>query len=163
MKMRVTSILAFALLSVSILSYGVNNSAFAANSFITASVDSEIIGNGGTIELSGSIEDYDATAGHGLTFIITSPDNNIVGIGQISVKSDGSFEKSIVAGGPLWKLAGDYTVDFNFGPTSGDVTINYVGGEQVVSQPDPEPEPEPEPEPVEPTPEPEPEPVEPTP
>ncbi|MFQ5476895.1 MAG: CFI-box-CTERM domain-containing protein, partial [Nitrosopumilus sp.] len=39
-----------------------------------------------------------------------------------------------------------------------EVSINYVGGEQVVSTPEPEPEPTPEPEP-EPTPEPEPEPT----
>ncbi|MFQ5782065.1 MAG: CFI-box-CTERM domain-containing protein [Nitrosopumilus sp.] len=157
MKMRLAGYLAFALLSVSILSYGVNGSVFAANSFITASSDVEIIGNGGTVVLSGTIEDYDSTAGHGLTYIIKSPDNNIVGIGQVTVSSDGSFEKSFVAGGPLWKLAGDYIVEFNYGPASGDVTINYVGGEQVVSTP-PEPEPTPEPEP-EPTPEPEPEPT----
>ena len=137
MKMRLMGFLAFALLSISILSYGVSGVAFGANSFITISSDNEIIGNGGTVILSGNIEDYDSTAGHGLTYLIKSPDNNIVGIGQVTVKSDGTFEKTFVAGGPLWKLAGDYVVDFNYGPTSGDVTINYVGGEAVISTPPP--------------------------
>ena len=98
MKMRLTGSLAFALLAVSILSYGMSGVAFAANAFVNVSSDAEVIGNGGTVTLSGSIQDYDATAGHGLTYVITSPDNNIVGIGQVTLSSDGSFEKSFVAG-----------------------------------------------------------------
>ena len=77
--------------------------------------------------------------GHGLTYLITSPDNKIVGIGQITPNSDGSFEKSIVTGGNLWKLAGDYTAKFHYGANSGEIIINYVGGEQVVSTPPPPP------------------------
>jgi len=162
MKMRLTGFLAFALLSISILSYGVNTSVFAENSFINVSTDLDIIANGGIVVLSGNIENYDSSAGHGLTFLITSPDNNIVRIGQITPNSDGSFTKSIVAGGPLWKLAGDYTVEFNYGATSGEAIINYVGGEEVVTQPEPKDEPEPttpKPTTPEPGPEPEPEPT----
>ncbi|MBL7015718.1 MAG: hypothetical protein ISR79_05050, partial [Nitrosopumilus sp.] len=70
--------------------------------------------------------------------------------------------KSIVVGGPLWKLSGDYLVEFNYGADSSEVSVNYVGGEQVISgQPEPTvpeptvPEPTvPEPEPTVPEPEP---------
>jgi hypothetical protein len=96
MKMRVTGFLAFALLSISILSYGVNGSVFADSHNIpplSVSTDLEIYANGGNVIISGNIKNYDSSSGHGLTFLITSPDNNIVTIGQITPSSDGSFQK----------------------------------------------------------------------
>jgi len=171
MKMRLSAFLAFALLSISILSYGVSGSVFADSHNIpplSVSTDLELYGNGATVVISGNIKNYDSSSGHGLTFLIKSPDNNIVTIGQLTPSSDGSFEKTLVAGGPLWKLAGDYIVEFHYGAETGETIINYVGGEQVISTPEPTapepeptaPEPEPtapEPEPTAPEPEPEPE------
>ncbi len=170
MKMRLTAFLAFALLSISILSYGVSGAAFAAtdpNPALTVSSDLDIYSNGASVKITGTIGDYDSSSGNGLTLIIKSPDNNIVGIDQISISSDGSFAKNYVAGGPLWKLNGDYVYEFKYGADTSSIAVNYVGGKAVITSPEPEPEPEPEPTPEpepepEPTPEPEPEP-EPTP
>ena len=166
MKMRLTGFLAFALLSISILSYGISGAAFATsdpNPALPVSTDIEIASNGAAVKISGTIPDYDTSSGKGLTFLVVSPDNAIVQIGQVTPSSDGSFEKSFVAGGPLWKLNGDYTVKLQYGADKSEVSVNYVGGEQVISgqpEPTPEPEPEPTPEPEpEPTPEPEPEPT----
>ena len=36
-----------------------------------------------------------------VTFILKSPENNLVTIGQFNPKSDGSFERTFVAGGPV--------------------------------------------------------------
>ncbi len=157
--MRLSGFLAFAVLSISILSYGVSGSVFATEHNIPpvfVEVDSAIIGNGGTVTISGMIKNYDSSTGKALTFIVKSPDNNIVTIGQLIPNSDGSFEKSIVAGGPLWKLSGDYVIDFHYGADKGEIIINYVGGEFVGSIPEPEPTaPEPTaPEPTAPEPEP---------
>jgi hypothetical protein len=164
--MRLTGFLAFALLSISILSYGVSGAAFATsdpNPALPISTDTEIYSNGATVTISGNIQDYDSSSGKGLTYLIISPDNNIVGIGQLTPKSGGSFEKSFVAGGPLWKLNGDYTVKFQYGADKSEVTVNYVGGEAVISKPVEPVEPTVPVEPVEPTVPVEPvEPVEPT-
>ena len=147
--MRLTGFLAFALLSISILSYGFSDVAFATsdpNPALPVSTDLDIASNGASVKISGTIPDYDSSSGKGLTFIVTSPDNNIVYIGQLTPSSDGSFEKTIVAGGPLWKLAGDYNVKLQYGADKSTVSINYVGGEQVVStQPEPPVVTEPEP------------------
>jgi len=171
--MKLIGFIAFTLLSISILSYGVSGVAFATsdpNPALPVSTDIEIVSNGASVTISGSIKDYDSSSGHGLTLVILSPDNNIVGIDQIIINSDGSFEEKYVAGGPLWKNNGDYVYELKYSADTSKVTVNYVGGEQVISgQPEPEPTPEPEPEPTpepepEPTPEPEPEPEpEPTP
>ena len=144
--MRLTGFLAFALLSISILSYGVSGAAFATsdpNPALPISTDTEIYTNGAAVTISGNIGDYDSSSGKGLTFLITSPDNNIVTIGQLTPNSDGSFTKSFIAGGPLWKNNGDYNVEFHYGADSSKVSINYVGGKAVISTPEPTPEPEP--------------------
>ncbi len=152
--MRLIGFLAFALLSISILSYGVNGAAFATsdpNPALPISTDTEIYTNGASVTISGNIKDYDSSSGKGLTYLIISPDNNIVGIGQLTPNSDGSFEKGFVAGGPLWKLNGDYTVKFQYGADKSEVTVNYVGGKAVISKPAEPVEPTVPVEPVEPT------------
>jgi len=149
MKMKFMGSLAFALLAVSILSYGVSDSAFATtdpNPALTISSDSEIYSNGSVVTVSGTIGDYDALslAASDVMAIVKTPDGtNFVTIIQESPSSDGSFEFSFVAGGPLWKVNGDYIIDVKYGADKSKITINYVGGEQVVSTPEPEPEPEP--------------------
>ena len=168
MKMKLVAFLAFALLSISILSYGVNGSVFAESHNIppiSASTELPTYENGDTVVVSGDIRDYDSVlhAGQDITFVIKSPTNNLVTIGQITPSSDGSFQVDFTAGGNLWKSNGDYVIEFHFGANSGETTIVYTGG--VLKEPTPEPEPEPTPEPEpEPIPEPEPEPTpEPTP
>ena len=152
MKMRLTGFLAFAVLSISILSYGVSGSVFADSHNVppvTISLDSDIIGNGGIVTVSGNIKNYDPlsfTAG-AITYLITSPDNNIVGIGQLAPRSDGSYEFAFTAGGNLWKLNGDYTIQVRYGADTSDITVNYVGGEFVGSEPPPPPPVDKEPEP----------------
>ncbi len=174
MKMRLSGFLALAVFSLWILAYGVCGSVFAGShdigavpNLLSLSTDSELIANGGIVTISGSIQNYDSssqTAG-AITYVIINPEGTSrVGIGQLVPTSDGSYEFNFVAGGPLWKLSGDYTVEVKYGANTNKITINYVGGEQVISTPEPEPTaPEPEPttpvpEPTTPDPEPEPEP-----
>ena len=138
-------LLAFVLLSLSILSYGMSSTVFATsdpNPALSVSSNLEIYSNGASVKISGKIKDYDPSSGKGLTFLVLSPDNNIVQIGQLSlkeIKSDGSFEKSLVAGGSYWKVNGDYTIELHYGSDKSKITVNYVGGEQVVTKPPPPP------------------------
>ena len=106
---------------------------------VSVETDASSYENGDIIVLSGKINGYDSTNVHLLSYTITSPENNITNIGQISLKSDGTFSDMMIAGGPLWKLTGDYTIKITYGPTYDTVKINYLGG--VVHSPTPEPEP----------------------
>jgi len=176
MKMRLSGFLAFAVLSISILSYGVNGSAFAGSHDIGAvpnplsvSADLEIYSNGSNVIVSGNLKDYDPSSqsAGAVTYKVISPDGNLVTIGQLIPNSDGTFQFSFIAGGNLFKSNGDYIIETKYGANTNELTINYVGGEQVISEPEPTPteptEPEPtEPEPTEPEPT-EPEPTEPEP
>jgi len=134
MKMKFIAFLAFALLSISILSYGVNGSVFADSHNIppiSASTELPTYGNGGKVVVSGDIRDYDSVlhAGQDITFVIKSPTNNLVTIGQITPSSDGSFQVDFTVGGILWKSSGDYIIEFHFGANSGETTIIYTGGD----------------------------------
>ncbi len=128
MKMRFTGFIIFGLLTISLLSYGASSPAFAANSYITATSDLDEVPNGATFTISGMIVDYDPS-GHDLGYIITTPDEGFADIGQLTPDSDGEFTITINAGGSLWKTSGDYIVKFKYGAASGEVIINYVGGE----------------------------------
>ncbi len=65
MKMRLTGFLAFALLSISILSYGINDSVFATsdpNPALPISSELEIYSNGARVIVSGNVNNYDSSA-----------------------------------------------------------------------------------------------------
>ncbi len=144
MKMRLAGFLALLLLSISILSYGFNGTVFADSHNIppiSAKTELPSYENGDRVELNGSIRDYDSDidSGKALTFVIKSPDGNLVTIGQLTPKSDGSFMQSFVAGGPLWKMSGDYIIEFHFGPQDGQAKIVYTGGEFEAPPPEQKP------------------------
>jgi len=100
--------------------------------------------NGDMIMITGHVINYNNYNVEKLTFIIKSTDNNIVSTGQLFPSNNGSFEKSLVAGGPLWKLTGYYVIEFHYGADSGETTFLYTGGEQVITTPVPEPIPKPQ-------------------
>ena len=158
MKMRLTWFLAFALLSISILSYGVNGSVFADEHNIPPlfiESDTTIYANGSQVTITGVIKNYDSSSLYAgaVTYTVISPNGNLVTIGQLIPNSDGTFEFSFTAGGNLFKSNGDYIIEAKYGGNTNEITINYVGGELVITT-EPKPEPEPEPE-LEPEPEPE--------
>jgi len=130
MKMRFKSFLAFALLSISILSYGVSGSVFATsdpNPALSVSSDTEVYSNGANVTISGNIKDYDSSSesAGAITYVVLTPDEKSrVGIGQLVPNSDGSFQFNFVAGGPLWKINGDHIIDLRYGADKSQITIN---------------------------------------
>ncbi len=155
--MRLSGFLAFTLLSISILSYGVSGAAFATidpNPALPISSDNELYANGASVTVSGTVKNYDSSSlfAGAVTYIVLSPTDSFVKIGQLIPNSDGSFNFDFIAGGPLWKTNGDYKIQVKYGPDDSEIMVNYVGGEQVISDKPVEPvEPTLPVEPVEPT------------
>ena len=151
MKMRLAGFLMFAILSVSILSYGFNSSVFADSHNIppiSATTELPSYENGDRVLVDGSIRDYDPDihSNTALTYRITDSTGNIVTIGQILPNSDGFFSFNFVAGGFLFKESGDYTIQLFFGAIKGETTLLYLGGEfEVPPPPGPTTEPGPSP------------------
>ena len=169
MKIVVSSI--FLLLAFSILSFGMPTFANAQSNLppLSVSTDFPAYAENSEIIISGlvkesSLSEYEQP----ITLMIVNSDGNIVKIAQLSLTSNNDFSTTLVAGGPLWKSGGEYTVKVNYGAQKAETTFNYAGlsapsePEPVVEEPvviveEPEPvveepvviiEPEPEPEPL---------------
>ena len=148
MKMKLMGFLAFALLSISILSYGLTGSAYAQTEGLPLSVSSELpsYANGDTIVISGMIKTLAAYT-QSVTIVVVSPDGNIVTIAQVIPNTDGSFSTTVKAGGTM-SVNGDYEIRAQYGAQKITNTFIYTGGSgttPVVVEPEPvvvEPEPE---------------------
>ena len=174
--MRVLGISSIFLLTACILSSGLAG-AFAAEGSqeVPLSVETDYPGysDGTEVNISGKVRDSSLLKQiTPVVLMVLNPDGGIVSIAQVDLDSNNKYSVSMVAGGPLWKASGEYTVKAQYGAQKGDTTFTFSGN--VVGTPEPvvieEPEPvvieEPEPvvieEPVviaEPEPEPEPEPM----
>ena len=139
MKIVASSI--FLLLAFSILSFGMPTFANAQSTVPPLSVstdfpayaeNSEIIISG--IVKESSLSDYEQP----ITLMIVNSDGNIVKIAQLSLTSNNDFSTTLVAGGPLWKSGGEYTVKVNYGAQKAETTFNYAG---ITAPSEPEPEP----------------------
>ena len=138
--MKRREFLIVALLSVSIMSYGFNGQAFADTHNVpplSASAELPSYDNRDRVVINGQIKDFDSEddSGKAITLTITSPDGNRVGFGQLTPASDGSFSYSFVAGGPLWKVNGDYIVKLNFGSMSSTVNVLFTGADTAPPPP----------------------------
>ena len=161
------------LLAFSILSFGMPAFASAQSSLppLSVSTDFPAYAENSEIIISGlvkesSLSEYEQP----ITLMIVNSDGNIVKIAQLSLTSNNDFSTTLVAGGPLWKSGGEYTVKVNYGAQKAETTFNYAGLSAtsepepvveepvvIVEEPEPvveepvviiEPEPEPEPEPL---------------
>ena len=154
--MKITVYSAILLLSFSILSFGMPNLANAQSSDPPLSIETDYPGyaENSEIVVTGKVKDSSLTDyPQDITLMIVSPDGNIVKIDQLTLNSNNEFYTTLVAGGPLWKAGGDYTIKANYGAQKAETTFNYAGGSGEISSPPPPP-PEPVPEPVAPEPEP---------
>ena len=124
-------ILLFAL-SIVILSqsYGF---AYGAEDIVSVATDSSSYKTGEMIKISGSVSDYDEGDPYknfDVTLRLIAPNNNIINFSQNSLDSDGSYSVFIPAGGPLWKIGGEYTVSASQGSDkNASTTFTFIFSE----------------------------------
>ena len=149
--MKIAASGAILLLSFSILSFGMPNLANAQTTELPLSVETDFPGyaENSEIIITGKVKESTlAEYPQPVTLMIVSPDGNIVKIDQLNLNSSNEFSTTLVAGGPLWKAGGDYTVKANYGAQKAEISFNYAGGSGEISAPPPVPEPTPVPEPI---------------
>ena len=148
--MKIVASSAVLLLMISIVSFGMPTSVNAQSTEfpLTVSTDYPGYAENGEIIISGQVKESSLSEyPTPVTLMVVSPDDNIVTIKQLTLDSNNEFTTTIVAGGPLWKAGGDYTVKANYGAQKAETTFNYAGGSGSIAAPPP-PEPTPVPEPV---------------
>ena len=97
---------------------------------LTIGIDSSSYTTGETINIAGSVSDYDESdpfKNFDVTLRVIASNNNIISISQIPLDSDGSYSTSVLAGGPLWSVDGDYAIHASHGPDkSASMTFAFV-------------------------------------
>ena len=100
---------------------------------ITIETDSSSYKTGDIVHVYGSVSDYneeDPYKNFDVALRVIASNNNIISISQIPLDDGGSYSTSILAGGPLWKLDGDYTISASHGSDrSASVTFAFVNSE----------------------------------
>ena len=100
---------------------------------ITIETDSSSYKTGDIIHVYGSVSDYneeDPYKNFDVALRVIASNNNIISISQIPLDDGGSYSTSILAGGPLWKFDGDYTISASHGSDrSASVTFAFVNSE----------------------------------
>jgi len=127
-----------AVLTFSLLSYGISGAAYAAAEPLSVTTNKEFYVEGGTITISGFVKNFDASDPQkrmDVTIVITAPNGNLVTVLQISPSSDGNYSDSFTAGGMI-SAEGDYTVKAKWGAQSNQIVFKYGGssGAPVVEE-----------------------------
>jgi len=118
-----------AVLTLSLLSYGISDAAFAAIEPISVNTNKEFYTEGLTIEISGLVKDFDTSdemRSMDVTIMILAPNGNLVTVAQVTPSSDGNYFTSLVAGGKI-SVEGDYTVKAQWGAQKNQTEFKYGG------------------------------------
>nr|AIF21997.1 hypothetical protein [uncultured marine thaumarchaeote SAT1000_07_E02] len=122
-----------ATLTLSLLSYGISDAAFAAVEPISVTTNKEFYSEGATITISGFVKDFDTSddmRSMDVTIMVIAPNGNLVTVAQVSPGSDGNYSTTMVAGGMV-NVEGDYTVKAKWGAQANQTEFKYGGSSGV--------------------------------
>jgi len=147
--MRVAGLLAFLLLAVTVLSYGMVPISHAQSSDPSDMVlptaeyglvtSATLYANGQQVMVEGTIPNYaDQSLKHPVTARVMYLDDSndkvnaqLLWFGQVMPSEDGSFSFSFKAGGPLWKFNGVYYIVAYYGGNNRDVaSFDFTGANE---------------------------------
>jgi len=121
---------AYALAVVLISSIGITIPAFGDQHNvppISIQTDSDFYDQGDTIVVTGLVKKPEG--GIPITLRILDANSKLIQIDQFTPATDGSFSKTYVATGPLWKAEGNYTIIAQYGAAQKvDTTFLFSGG-----------------------------------
>ena len=118
-----------AVFTLSLLSYGISGTAFAATEPLSVTTNKEFYTEGATITISGFVKDFDSSdvmRSGDVTIIVISPNGNLVTVAQVSPSSDGNYSTTMVAGGMI-NVEGDYTIKAKWGAQANQTEFKYGG------------------------------------
>jgi len=134
-----------AILTLSLLSYGVSGAAFAAVEPLSVTTNKGFYTEGATITISGFVKDFDTSddmRSMDVTLMVLAPNGNLVTVAQVSPDSDGNYSTTMVAGGMI-NVEGDYTVKAKWGAQANQTEFKYGGSSGASPAVDETPEEEP--------------------
>ena len=123
--MKVSGFLAFAILSISILSFGLTGAVNAQSVLpLSVSTDSSSYTTGSSIVISGFVKTLSEFE-QPVTVMVVSPDGNIVTIQQILPDSLGNYSTTVTAGGTM-NSNGEYEIRAQYGVNQITSTFDFT-------------------------------------
>ena len=126
MKMKVSGFLAFTLLSISILSFGLTGAVNAQIGLpVSVEIDSSSYTTGDSITVSGFIKNL-AENQQDVIIIVSNPIGNFVNINQISHDDQGNYSMTFTSGGPYMSSSGEYQIQASYGAQKITSTFSFT-------------------------------------
>ena len=125
-----------ALLAIAILA-GTASQALADNhniAPITVETNAAFYEDGDVVTISGIIKEVDPDFLCGVTIQVWGPTNNLIRVAQVSPVAGGEYEYSFPAGGPNWKVSGDYTISIRCNTDVVSTVVSYTVPEPVTCE-----------------------------
>ena len=143
LKMKLSGFLAFTLLSISILSFGLTGAVNAQENLpLSVNTDASAYTTGNSITVSGNVK----TLGENPTdviIIVSNPIGNFVKVSQISPDDLGNYSMTFKSGGPYMTSSGEYKIEVSYGAQKMTGTFDFISANaQPTQEPTPEPTPE---------------------
>jgi len=138
-------IIVFSLVSIGAFSFSQNAIAPSHLEYVgveepnSVTTDKESYVSGDTIRISGFIRLQATYYSVDVTLLIQDSIGNIVFQDRITPNSDGTILTSIVASGPQWQDAGEYTIKANYLSQTAKTTFYFTGGTNTPQTPSPTP------------------------
>ena len=123
----------FAILSLSLLSYGVSDTVYAAVEPISVTTDKDWYSDGAVITISGFVKDFDASdpmKSFDVSILIFAPNGNLATVAQIPPDSDGNYSTTVKAAGMI-NAEGDYSVKVKWGAQANQTVFGFGGSTGV--------------------------------
>ena len=142
LKMKLSGFLAFTLLSISILSFGLTGAVNAQSAPLSVNTDSNSYATGNSITIFGTIETLSEFP-QDVTIIVSNPIGNFVKINQVSPDDQGNYSMTFTSGGKYMVSSGEYAIQVSYGAQQITGTFNFtnvessVTPEPVVATPEP--------------------------
>ena len=101
---------------------------------VTLATDKESYQEGDTITVSGTVRER--LSGYDVTLQVIAANGNLVTAQQLPVSDDNTFGIDLVAGGPLWKSAGTYTIKVLYGTATrtAETSFEFAGSTESGTQ-----------------------------
>jgi len=133
LKMKSSGFLAFALLSISILSFGLTGAVNAQSALpLSVNTDSNSYATGNSITIFGTIETLSEFP-QDVTIIVSNPIGNFVKINQVSPDDQGDYSMTFTSGGPYMVSSGEYAIQVSYGAQQITDTFNFTNVESSVT------------------------------
>jgi predicted secreted protein with PEFG-CTERM motif len=126
-----THLSVFALSAIIIASIAMAPAFGQVGDSITVTTDKTSYLEGETIKVTGKVREF--FTGVPVSLTLTAPNGNVVTIGQPEVSSDKTFSSELIAGGPLMKSGGTYTIEVLYGTQTriSKATFTFAGSTTV--------------------------------